>query len=316
MAEKIIIDTDPGVDDTLAIFYALESKDLEVVGITTIFGNVHTDLATQNALRLIEIAGHSDIPVAQGVEKPLDTPYIGPVPHVHGEDGQGNIHLPPPVGKPVDQSAAEFIVSQVSTHPGEISLVPIGPLSNIALALRLRPQIQDEVKRVVLMGGAALVPGNTNPAAEANIYNDPEAADIVFSANWDITMVGLDVTHKVLMPQNQIDKFANSQKATAQHISKILPFYMDFAHKALGKPGMYLHDSIAIAYMLHPSLFEVQQYPLRVATQGIGRGKTWVWTRTMDFPPETFNFDTKHKVSVVLDADSDTVINNMLDNLL
>ncbi|MCD4671268.1 MAG: nucleoside hydrolase [Anaerolineaceae bacterium] len=316
MTEKIIIDTDPGIDDTLAIFYALESKELEVVGITSVFGNVHVDLATQNALRLLEIAGHGDIPVAQGAEKPLDTAYIGPIPHIHGEDGQGNIFLPPPAGKAVDQNAAEFIVSQVSAHPGEISLVPIGPLTNIALALQLRPQIAHEVKRVVLMGGAALVPGNTNPAAEANIYGDPEAADIVFSAGWDITMVGLDVTHKVLMSQKQIDKFANSQKATAQHINKILPFSMAFASIALGKPELYLHDSIAIAYMLHPSLFEVQQYPLKVATRGIGRGKTWVWTQTMDFPPEKFNFDTKHPATVVLNADSDTVINNMLDRLL
>ncbi len=299
----------------MAIFYALESEALEVVGLTSVFGNVDTKLATQNALRLLEIAGRSDIPVAQGTKKPLDRPYSGPVPHIHGEDGQGNIHLPPPEKKPIDQSAAEFIVEQVAAHPGEISLVPIGPLSNIALALRLRPQIANEVKRVVLMGGAALVQGNINPASEANIYNDPEAADIVFSAGWDITMVGLDVTHKILMSQDQIARFEQSNKKTSQHISNVLPLYVEFAHKALGKPGMYLHDPSAIAYMINPSLFETQQYPLKVETQGISRGKTWVWTQTMDFPPENFGFDVDHKVTVVLDADCDAVIDSMLEKL-
>lgn len=316
MVEKIIIDTDPGIDDTLAIFYALESETLDVLGLTTVFGNVNTSLATQNALRLLEIARRSDIPVAQGAQNPLIHPFLGPVPHIHGEDGQGNLYLPPPIGKPINLPAAQFIVEQVMAQPGEISLVPIGPLTNIALALNLRPQIAEEVKRVVLMGGAALVPGNINPASEANIYNDPEAADIVFNASWDITMVGLDVTHKVLMSQEQLARFAKSSKVTAQHISKVLPLYVDFAHKVLGKPGLYMHDPSAIAYMLNPSLFEVQRYPLKVATQGISRGKTWVWTRTMDFPPEEFGFDTSHPVNVVLNADSEAVTNNMLLGIL
>jgi uridine nucleosidase len=316
MAEKIIIDTDPGVDDTLAIFYALQSKALDVIGLTTVFGNSPTDLTTMNALRLLEIAGRSDIPVAKGAENPLTHQFSGAVPHIHGEDGQGNVHLPPPQSKAIQQSAAQFIIDQVRAHPGEVTLVPIGPLTNIALALSLRPQIAREVKRVVLMGGAALVPGNINPAAEANIFNDAVAADIVFRAGWDITMVGLDVTHKVLMSDDQIAQFAKSTKATAQHISKVLPLYVEFAHKVLGKPGLYMHDPSAIAYLLDPSLFTVEHYPVKVATQGISRGKTWVWKRTMDFPPEEFGFDMNHKVHVVLDAQSDKVINKMLEVLL
>lgn len=316
MAEKIIIDTDPGIDDTLAIFYALQSEALDVLGLTTVFGNASTDLTTINALRLLEIAERSDIPVAKGAENPLTKPFTNAVPHIHGEDGQGNVHMPPPKGKPVKQSAAQFIVEQVQAHPGEITLVPIGPLTNIALALCLRPQIAQEVKQVVLMGGAALVPGNINPAAEANIFNDAVAADIVFSAGWDISMIGLDVTHKVLMSDNQIAKFAKSPKATAQHIGKVLPLYVNFALKVMGKPGLYMHDPSAIAYLLDPSLFTVEHYPVKVATQGISNGKTWVWKRTMDFPPEEFGFDVNHKVHVVLDAQSDKVISKMLDTLL
>ena len=165
MTEKIIIDTDPGIDDTLAIFYALESGAFDIVGLTTIFGNVETKLATQNALRLLEIAECTDIPVAQGAVTPLTKPFQGPVPHIHGEDGQGNCQLAPPIGKPIELTAAQFIVEQVMAQPGEITLVPIGPLTNIAVALHLQPEIVNKVKRVVLMGGAALVPGNVNPAA-------------------------------------------------------------------------------------------------------------------------------------------------------
>ena len=316
MAERIIIDTDPGVDDTLAIFYALQSEALDVVGLTSVFGNADTDITTMNALRLLEIAGRSDIPVAKGAENPLTKPFSGAVPHIHGKDGQGNIHLPPPKSKAVKETAAQFIIDQVQANPGEITLVPIGPLTNIALALSLRPQIAQEVKRVILMGGAALVPGNINPAAEANIFNDAVAADIVFRAGWDISMIGLDVTHKVLMSDDQIAKFAQSSKVTAQHISKVLPLYVEFARKVMGKPGLYMHDPSAIAYLINPSLFTVEHYPVKVATQGISSGKTWVWKRTMDFPPEEFGFDMNHKAHVVLDAQSDKVIKHMLDTLL
>ena len=315
MTEKIIIDTDPGIDDTLAIFYALESGVFDIVGLTTIFGNVDTKLATQNALRLLEIAECTDIPVAQGAVTPLIQPFQGPVPHIHGEDGQGNCQLAPPIGKPIGLTAAQFIVEQVMAQPGEITLVPIGPLTNIALALHLQPEIVNKVKQVVLMGGAALVPGNVNPAAEANIYNDPEAADLVFTAGWDVTMVGLDVTHKVLMSQEQLNQYAKSSKPTSLHISKILPLYLDFAEKVLGKPMLYMHDPTVISYLLNPSLFEVAQYPLKVETQGISRGKTWVWSQTVDFPPEEFGFTGSNPVKVVLDADADTV-NQMLLNTI
>lgn len=278
---KIIIDTDPGVDDTMAIFFALESPQLEVIGLTTIFGNVHTVQATDNALSLLELAGRSDIPVAKGADEPIASVFRGPAAVVHGDYGQGDIRLPPPTTRAVSEHAAVFIIEQVMAAPGEITLVPVGPLTNIALALRLEPRIADRVREVVLMGGAALAPGNVNPAAEANISNDPEAADLVFSAGWPVTMVGLDVTLKVNMTPEHLAVYGQSQKATSQHIAKITPLYQKFIEGLYpGLRGIHVHDSTAISYLRDPSLFTVRQCPVVVETQGISRGKTWVWTES------------------------------------
>lgn len=274
--QRIIIDTDPGVDDAMAIFFALRSPELEVIGLTTIFGNVHTDLATTNALRLLEIAGRTDIPVAPGADHPLAGRFLGPVPFVHGDDGQGNTHLPPPTTQPCAQSAAAFIVEQVMAAPGEITLVPIGPLTNIALALRLEPRLAQAVQAVVLMGGNALCPGNASPTAEANIRNDPEAADVVFGAGWPVTMVGLDVTHRVNMSSAHLARYAAGPDPLAQHIARIVPFYQSYFERDIpGFDGIYVHDSSAIAYLIDPTLFRVERWPVRVETQGLSRGKTW-----------------------------------------
>jgi inosine-uridine nucleoside N-ribohydrolase len=276
MAQKIIVDTDPGVDDAMAIFFALRSPELEVIGLTTIFGNVHTDLATVNALRLLDIAGRPDVPVAKGADNPVAVPYGGPVAFVHGDDGQGNVDLPPSPRKAIGQTAAQFIVEQVMAHPGEITLVPVGPLTNIALALRLEPRIAEHVKQVVIMGGNAFVPGNATPAAEANIHNDPEAADVVFGAPWEVVMVGLDVTHTVYMDAEHIAEFGRIDHPMTQHIARILPHYQAYFHKGFGIDGIYVHDSSAVAYVIDPSLFEVIRRPVRVdCTHDIGRGKTW-----------------------------------------
>ncbi|MCZ7538943.1 MAG: nucleoside hydrolase [Anaerolineae bacterium] len=242
MAQRIIIDTDPGVDDTMAIFFALRSPELDVIGLTTIFGNVDTDLATTNALRLLEIAERTDIPVVKGADHPLAGSFGGGVAFVHGDDGQGNLHLPPPAGQARPGSAAEFIVEQVMAAPGEITLVPLGPLTNVALALRLEPRIAVNVRQVVLMGGNALCPGNATPAAEANIHNDPEAADVVFGAEWPVTMVGLDVTHRVHLTPAHLDRYAQADNPLARHISRIVPHYRAYFEQSYGIQGIYVHD--------------------------------------------------------------------------
>lgn len=272
----IIIDTDPGIDDAMAIFFALRHAALDVIGLTTIFGNVSTATATANALRLLDIAARSDIPVAPGASDPLCVPYSGPVPFVHGDDGQGNVNLALSERDPLDVTAAQFIVDQVMRRPGEVTLVPIGPLTNIALALRLEPSIASHVREVVLMGGNALGPGNATPSAEANIHNDPEAADVVFGAGWPVTMVGLDATHKVHMDDAHLARYGEIDDPMARHIAAIVPFYRDFYRDRVGIEGIYVHDSSAIAYLVAPSLFTVERWPIRVdTTHGIGRGKTW-----------------------------------------
>jgi len=304
MPKKIIIDTDPGVDDAMAIFFALRSPELDLIGLTTIFGNVHTDLATTNALRLLEIAGRTDIPVAKGADNPLSCPFGGPVPYVHGDDGQGNTNLPLPHTHAIAQSAAAFIIEQIMAAPGEITLVPVGPLTNVALALRLEPRIVQNVKEVVIMGGNALCPGNATPAAEANIHNDPEAADVVFGAGWPVTMVGLDVTHRVNMTPGELALYGKAQNPLAQHIARIVPFYQDFFEAGTpGLKGIYVHDSSAVAYAIDPTLFTVKRWPLRVETQGLSRGKTWPFVGSGD--SHTFpEWDHRPLVNVCVDVDA------------
>lgn len=305
-ARKIIIDTDPGIDDTMAIYFALRCPELDVIGLTTIFGNVHTPLATTNALRLLEIAGRSDIPVAKGADDPLAVPFGGPVPFVHGEDGQGNIFLAPPTTSAIEMPAAQWIVEQVMKHPGEITLVPIGPLTNIALALRLEPRIAQHVRDVVLMGGNAIVPGNATPAAEANIHNDPEAADIVFGAGWNVTMIGLDVTHRVHMNRAHIEQYGRLGTAMTDHVMKILPVYQEYFEKAYGIDGMYIHDSSAIAYLIDPTLFKTQHWALRVETTGFGRGKTWPAISEHETAPTAWT--GRPRVNIAIEVDSERLV--------
>ena len=272
-ARKIIIDTDPGIDDAMAIFYALASPELEVVGLTTVFGNAHTETCTVNALRLLEIAGRSDIPVAAGARRPLATDFRGPADFVHGVDGQGDAQLGAPTTAPIALDAAHFIVQQVMAAPGEITLVPIGPLTNIALALLLEPDLAANMAGMVLMGGNAFCGGNASPAAEANILNDPEAADIVFGARCPIVMAGLDVTEATTMSADELDRIGTVDNPRAQHLAKILPFYRQFAIRSTGEDVIHVHDSTVISYLLAPHHYTSVQHPIRVdCGHGVGRG--------------------------------------------
>jgi inosine-uridine nucleoside N-ribohydrolase len=276
VSSKILIDTDPGIDDTMAIFYALESPELDVVGITTVFGNASTSTCTTNALRLLEIANRSDIPVSAGAERSLAAPFAGGAHWVHGADGQGNTNLAEPALIPTGQRAAEFIIEAVTRSPGEITIVAMAPLTNLALALLLQADLDAAIKEIVLMGGNAFMEGNASPAAEANILNDPEAADVVLGARCPVTMIGLDVTHKVVMSGDVLDRIGTFPNPRAQHLARILPFYREFYASRYGRDGIFVHDSTTITYLLAPSLFHTVQHPVRVDTgPGIGRGKTW-----------------------------------------
>ncbi|MEI6056340.1 MAG: nucleoside hydrolase [Lentisphaerota bacterium] len=274
MVKKIIIDTDPGIDDAMAIFLALRSPEIQLMGLTTIFGNVDCDQSVLNALRLLETEGHGAVPVSKGSDVPLFISTIHYATHVHGKDGMGNTNPPMPRGKPIGISAAQFIVKTILDNPGEITLVPIGPLTNIALAIRLEPRIIKLIKEVVIMGGAATVPGNVTPVAEANIWHDPHAASIVFSAGLPLTMVGLDVTMKVIQTEACLNEIYKANNPATNLLSRIMPCYQDFYFKVLGSRDLYIHDPSAIAYVLDPSLFRVQKMPIFVETEGHCIGQT------------------------------------------
>ena len=288
MPQKIIIDTDPGVDDVIAVSMALRSPELEVLGLTSIFGNTYGEVTAQNALRLVELEGHDSIPVSRGSDVPLVMPLEGLGTMVHGEDGMGNTNPPPPKGKVINKSAAEFIIEVVHTYPDEVTLVPIGPLTNIALALKIDPTIMSLVKKVVLMGGAVSKPGNISPTAEANIYHDPHAADIVMRAGWPLVMVGLDVTQQVVMTSRFLEKIYKTKNPVTNLIQRILPFYQGF-HKSHFDSGgdIHTHDPSAIAYLLNPDLFHTEVVSIFVESEGRCKGQTIAdWHNQWESRPE------------------------------
>jgi len=259
----------------MAIFMALASPELDVVGLTTIFGNVPTALTTRNARVLLDTAGRADIPVAGGADGPLTGQYVGPVPWVHGHNGLGDAVVSEPSCPPITASAHEFLYSLVAADPGAITLLAVGPLTNLGLALQKHPDIVDLVAEVVVMGGNALVPGNATPVAEANINNDPEAADLVFGARWRVTMVGLDVTHQVNLSGAAIDRIGAVRTPTSSLLAAALPLYRHFFETRNHVDGIFVHDPSAVAYLLDPDAFITAQWPIRVETESFSRGKTW-----------------------------------------
>lgn len=301
MAKKIIIDTDPGVDDTIAICTALRSPEVEVVGLTSVFGNAPGEITAQNALRLVELEGHDSIPVARGSDVPLVLPPDMLGTHVHGEDGMGNTNPPPPKGKVIAQSAAEFIVKMAHSNHQEITLVPVGPLTNIALALLLDPQIANLIKEVIIMGGVVSNPGNISPVAEANIYHDPHAADIVMAAGWPVTLVGLDVTCKTVMGTEFQQELFSSDNPAVNLIKRILPCYQNYFNKFHGLGGnIYTHDPSAIAFTIDPGLFQTRTAPVYVETKGRCAGQTIAdWKRQWGKRPD---------VNICVDVNSEGVL--------
>ncbi|KAJ9701806.1 hypothetical protein PVL29_006958 [Vitis rotundifolia] len=282
MAEpkKIIIDTDPGIDDAMAIFVALQSPEVDVMGLTTIYGNVYTTLATRNALHLLEIAGRTDIPVAEGSHVTITKgTKLRIADFVHGADGLGNQNFPPPAGKPIEQSAAAFLIEQAKLYPGEVTVVGLGPLTNIALAIELDPEFSKNIGQIVLLGGAFAVNGNVNPAAEANIFGDPEAADIVFTSGVDILAVGINVTHQVVLTDANREKLAQSNGKFAQYLCKILEVYFSYHCDAYNTKGVYLHDPTALLAAVNPSLITYTEGVVRVQTSGITRGLTLFYNK-------------------------------------
>lgn len=272
---KILIDTDTGIDDAMAVVQGLLEPRLDVVGLTSVFGNVDVEQTTRNTLTLLEALNRTDVPVAKGAGKGLiGSPRYSPF--VHGNNGVGGAEFPAPSTQPVAEHAAEFIVQQARQQPGELTLVPVGPLTNLAAALTLEPKLPTLIKRVVWMGGVALGPGNVTAVAEADAWHDPEAAEAVFEADWPITMVGLDVTDVTLLYAEDLAEIDRADTPAARYVSAITPFYMDFYEGVLGFRACAMHSALTVAIAADPTLVtETLRAPVRVELSGsLTRGMT------------------------------------------
>jgi inosine-uridine nucleoside N-ribohydrolase len=270
----ILLDCDPGHDDAIALLLALASPELEVRGVTTVAGNQTLEKTTANALRVLEFVGRGDVEVAAGADRPLvREPFVAA--YVHGETGLDGPDLPPPRGQPVDQHAIDFLAKRVAGT----TLVATGPLTNVALLLARHPDTRPE--RIVLMGGA-IAEGNVTPAAEFNIWADPEAAARVFGSGLDLAMIGLDVTHKALMRDEHAERLRASGR-TGRMVAELYDFFSRFHAETYGFEGAPIHDAVAIAYVFRPDLVETAHRHVAVEFgSDLTRGRTVVdlWQRT------------------------------------
>lgn len=284
MPKKIIIDTDPGQDDAVAILLALASPELKVLGITAVAGNVPLELTARNARIVAELAG-SDVPVHAGAAAPLKRTLVT-AEHVHGKTGLDGWDAPDPVTPLASEDAAGFIVETIRANPGEVILCPLGPLTNIAEALRRDPGIATMIPRVVLMGGAYFEVGNITPAAEFNIYVDPEAADELFRSGIDIVVLPLDVTHKALTTRARNDAIRALGNRTGEAVAAWTGFFERFDKEKYGSEGAPLHDPCVIAHLLKPNLFSGRHVNVEIETRSdLTRGMTVAdWWGVTDRP--------------------------------
>lgn len=276
----IVLDCDPGHDDAIALLLALASPEVDLLGVTTVAGNQTLEKTTANALRVLEFAGRGDVPVAAGADRPLARELFIAA-YVHGESGLDGPALPDPRGAPVEQHAVDFMADAVRGSDRPVTLVPVGPLTNIALFLARHPEAAANVERVVLMGGA-VAEGNVTPAAEFNIYVDPEAAWRVFRSGLPVTMMGLDVTHKALMTQVHAERLRASGPIGGM-VAELYDFFIEYHRRTYGTEGAPIHDAVAVAHVLRPGLVETVHRHVDVDCKSeLCRGRTVVdlWRRT------------------------------------
>ncbi len=269
---KIIHDCDPGHDDAIALLLALASPEIELAGVTTVHGNQTLAKTTANALKVLEHAGREGVPVAAGADRPIRRPAFVAA-YVHGESGLDGPTLPEPTAVPVEQHAVDFIAEVVLASEEPVTLVPTGPLTNIGLFLARHPEAARRVERIVLMGGA-IGEGNVTPAAEFNIWCDPEAADRVFMSGLDVTMIGLDVTHQALVGPDHAGRLRAAGRVGSM-VAELLDFYGRFHRETYGWAGSPIHDAVAMAHAFRPGIVETVRTGVRVDCEGeLGRGRT------------------------------------------
>ena len=298
MTIPILLDCDPGHDDAIALLLALASPEIELLGVTTVAGNQTVEKTTENALRVLALGGR-DVPVAAGAGRPLvRKPFVAA--YVHGETGLDGTELPGPQGAPVEQHAVDFLAERIAGA----TLVPTGPLTNVALLLARHPEARPE--RIVLMGGA-IAEGNVTPAAEFNVWADPEAAKRVFASGIEITMVGLDVTHKALVRTPHKERLRSAGRV-ARAVAELLDFYDRFHREVYGFDGSPIHDAVALAYAFRPDLLETRELNVEIDCESeLCRGRTVVdvWRRSGRAP----------NAHVAVDIDADGFVELLLERI-
>src|SRR5437764_4738491 len=266
MKHKIILDCDPGHDDAIAILLAAHHPDIDLLAITTVAGNQSLDKTTLNALKVCSLANIRDVPVARGMDRPL----VRPAKHaanIHGESGMDGPNVPEPDIVPAPQHGVDLLIDMLMNSDGDITIVPTGPLTNIASAIRREPAIVPKIRAISLMGGAIGL-GNTTPAAEFNIHTDPEAAAIVFACGRPITMCPLEVTHQALATEDVITRLRSAQHPVANFAADLLVFFADSYHKVFGFPAAPVHDPCAVATVIDPHIMHAHTMHVAIETNG------------------------------------------------
>ncbi len=307
---KVIFDTDPGIDDAMALLFLANAPDIEIVGVTTGFGNGTVETTTRNALYICERFG-IDAPIAKGADKPLVGDPMPPPTDCHGNDALGNLPTPPHTTRtPHDLPADAFIVQMAHRFPHQITVVTVARLTNLALALRRDPSIAGLIKEVIVMGGAFGHhghSGNLTPVSETNIYGEPLAADEVLGADWPVTLVGLDVTQETIMPAAVLAKLGREGGAVGQFIAEIADFYLEFHRAYDGIDGLFIHDASAVAYLLAPSLFTTRSGPVRVVCDGIAVGQT-IQSREGGKRPPRAPWQNRPSQKVCIEVEADRLL--------
>ncbi|HLR14373.1 MAG TPA: nucleoside hydrolase [Bacillota bacterium] len=294
--ERLIMDVDPGIDDSLAILLALKSPEIIVEGITVVSGNVELHQATKNAMKAVDMSGAWETKVYKGMALPLVKEYIDAT-DTHGTDGIGENYFPVPSRTHEEEHAVDFILNTVRNNPGEVTLLALGPLTNIAAAIEKDVETMRKVKKLVLMGGTARHQGNCSAVAEYNFWVDPHAAEILFSSGIEVTMVGLDVTHKIVLTPNLRELINQFNNELSRYIFNITQFYVDFHWQQERTLGCVINDPLAVAILVNPSLAQTRDAHVDIVTEGKAEGQSLV-----DFGGVWTDGKTNAKVCMDVDA--------------